>query len=558
MIEGMPEMVSCRLLGRAVALLAIVVVSTSAHPAERNSATQGDYRLWDFALSLSADSMEGRGTGTPGGERAARYIASKLEEFGLEPLGDDGTWFQNVPLHGSIPLEETRFHLNLPDSVVDLALGRDFLLYTTGAQTLIPRPVPLVFVGYGIVAPEYDYNDYQNLDVEGSIVVFLTGEPASSEETYFDGSFATAHAHPEAKQRVALSRGAVGSVLIPSEVDYSDRSWAEWSAMFSFEHMTLPYDRSRRLDMLINPEAAESLFRGSEYSLAEVLAMAERGEIRSFSLSAEASFQGQFRERDFVSPNVIGVLRGSDQLLRESYVILSAHYDHLGIGAPVEGDSIYNGFVDNALGAAAALEVARTLVSRESPPLRSIIFLFSTAEEMGLLGSRHYCENPRVPVHETIANLNVQGLAIFDTFDEIIGVGSEHSTLGEAIESVAAGSGLSVGAIPLALHPQESFARSDQFAFALAGIPTTLLVEGMQYRNHSSEEGLQAFIRWGEERYHTPFDDADQPVDRNAVAQHFEVVRSLVVELANTFRPPQWHRGVPYVNARLRSIAEGR
>ena len=368
MIEGMPEMVNCRFWGRAFALLAIVVVGTSAHPLERNSAAQGDSRLWDFALALSADSMEGRGTGTPGGERAARFIASQLEEFGLEPLGDGGTWFQNVPLHGSLPLDETRFHLNLPGSAVELALGRDFLLYTTGAKTLIPDPVPLVFVGYGIVAPEYDYNDYQDLDVEGSIVVFFSGEPASSDEMYFDGPYATAHAHPETKQRVALSRGAVGSVLIPSEVDYPDRPWDEWRAMFSFEQMTLPYDLSRRLDVLINPETAELLFRGSEYQLAEVLAMAERGEIRSFSLSAEASFQGRFRERDFVSPNVIGVLRGSDRLLRESYVLLSAHYDHLGIGAPVEGDSIYNGFVDNSLGCAAVLEIARTLSARDDPP----------------------------------------------------------------------------------------------------------------------------------------------------------------------------------------------
>ena len=128
MIEGMPEMVCCRFLGRAVALLAILVVGTSALPSERDSAAQDDYHLWDFALALSADSMEGRGTGTPGGERAARYIASKLEEFGLEPLGDDGTWFQNVPMHGSIPLEETRFHLKLPDSAEDLALGRVFLV----------------------------------------------------------------------------------------------------------------------------------------------------------------------------------------------------------------------------------------------------------------------------------------------------------------------------------------------------------------------------------------------------------------------------------------------
>jgi hypothetical protein len=551
-------MICCRFFGRAAALLAILLAGTPAHPSERGSAAQGDHRLWNFALALAADSMEGRGTGTPGGERAARYIASQLEEFGLEPLGEDGTWFQDVPLHGSVPLEVTRFHLNLPGAAVDLDLGRDYLLYTTGAKTLIPMPVPLVFVGYGIVAPEYDYNDYHNLDVEGSIVVFLTGEPASSEETYFDGPFETVHAYPEMKQRVALSRGALGSVLIPSEVDYPNRPWSEWSAMFLFEHVTLPYDVPRRLDMLINPEAAELLFRGSGYSLAEVFAMAADGEVRSFPLSAEASFQGRFQERDFVSPNVIGVLRGSDPLLWESYVILSAHYDHLGIGAPVEGDSIHNGFVDNALGCAAVLEIARTLSDQGAPPLRSIIFLFTTAEEVGLLGSRHYTANPRVPLHKTIANVNVQGLAILDTFDEIIGVGSEYSTIGEAVRSVAAGAGLRVGAIPPALRPHESFARSDQLAFALAGIPATLLVEGLKYRNHSSEEGLQAFIRWGEERYHTPFDDADQPVDRNAVAQHFDVVRSLVVELANTFRPPQWHRGVPYVNARLRSIAEER
>lgn len=551
-------MVRYRIPGRVAAALALLLAGTPAHSFERDPTQEGDSPLWEFALALSADSMEGRAAGSPGGDSAARYIASQLEAFGLEPLGEGGSWFQNVPLHGCIPLKETHFHLNLPGGGVDLALDQDYLLYTTGAKTLIPIPVPLVFVGYGIVAPEYDYNDYQDLDVEGSMVVFLSGEPASTDETYFDGPYPTVHGHPEMKQRIALSRGALGSVLIPSDADVLDRPWSEWRALFSFEHLTLPYDLPRRLDMVMNPEAAEVLFRGSEFSLPQLLAMAGRGEIRSFPLAAEASFQGRFRDRDFVSPNVIGMLPGSDPLLRESYVLLSAHYDHLGIGPPVAGDSIYNGFVDNALGSAAVLEIARTLSALEEPPLRSIIFFFSTAEEVGLLGSHHYTANPRVPLHKTIANVNVQGLAIFDTFDEIIGVGSEHSTLGEAIQSVATSFGLQVGSIPPSLGPQESFARSDQLAFALAGIPATVLVEGMHYRNHSQAEGLEAFVRWGEERYHTPFDDADQPMDRNAVAQHLQVIRSLVVELANTYRPPQWHRGAPYVNARLRSIAEER
>ena len=297
---------------------------------------------------LGSDSLQGRGTGSIGEEIAAKFIANNFLEMGLKPLGADNNYFQYIPMHGSIPQDQSELAIHYTDTSYSFKLNRDYLLYTSGEQTFISSSSPLVFVGYGIVAPEFDYNDYQQIDVQGKIAVFLEGEPISNESFYFKGEAPTIYSLPEAKQRIALGRGAVGSILIPSKKNYTDEQWVNTVSEFSFENVTLASSVNKNLSILINPAAAQNLFFNSLFDLNDVYKMHDENNMRSFHLNCELSFKGLFKERDFLSPNVIGLLEGSDAQLKDSYIIVSAHYDHLGIGAKIKGDSIYNGVLDNA------------------------------------------------------------------------------------------------------------------------------------------------------------------------------------------------------------------
>jgi len=368
----------------------------------------------------------------------------------------------------------------------------------------------------------------------------------------------TIHSLPEIKQRVALSRGARGSVEIPSRREPSERAWEDRARMFAFEHVTLLYDLPRNLNVLLREEPARLLFRGAPDSLEEIFEMDRNGTIRSFPLRARISFRGVHREREFFANNIAGLLEGTDPLLRETCVLLSAHYDHLGMRPAADGDSIFNGVVDNALGCAGLLEIAEVLARAPIPALRPILFLFTTGEEKGLLGARHYCAHPVVPLHRTIANINVQGLAIIDAFEDVLGIGSEFSTIGEPLEAAASALSLSVSRTSSVVLAREAFARSDQLAFAQAGIPALLIVDGVRYRSYSEEEGIRRFIEWGRERYHTPFDDMSQPMCGEAVLQHGHVILATAGALANTFALPQWKPGSLFARARLHSIAEER
>jgi hypothetical protein len=514
--------------------------------------------LYRHLAVLGSDSLEGRGTGTRGGEIAAAYIARELRKYGIIPAGDGDSYDQQIPLHGSKPLAGSSFQFFTPSGQFQLTLTRDYLLYSTGAQTFIPKPAPLMFVGYGIAAPEFAYNDYQALNVEGKIVVFLSGEPASADPSYFDGALPTLHSFPEIKQKMALARGAAGSIMIPAPQPGPGGDWRYWQQEFAFEDVSLPYFVAGNLSVVMNPQAAQRLFNDAPYSLQQIFAMAATNSLRSFQLPVLATFRGSFQQRDFLAANVIGKLEGSDPELKNSYVVISAHYDHLGIGPAMKADSIYNGVFDNAAGVAAVLEMAKAFAAMPEKPKRSLIFLFTTGEEKGLLGSTYYVENPVVPLYKTIANVNVDGLAMFDTFNDVVGVGAELSTLDELLQQTARELDLSVSAIPTPFASSPAFARSDQISFAKAGIPALLIMEGTDYRHTSREEGLQRMIEWGRRIYHTPFDDLAQPINMEAAQQHGQILFAFCWMLANAEAAPQWKKGASYINARLQSAAEKR
>ncbi len=518
------------------------------------------FRIYRHTAFLAADSLEGRGTGSKGEKIAADYIANELAKAKLQPFGTNNSWFQSIPMHGSRPLIDTRINLTNNGQRLRLQLGRDFLLFHSGAQTFIPTPTQMVFVGYGISAPEFDYNDYQSVDVQGKIVVFLAGEPYSEDENYFGGPIPTVYSYAESKQRMAIAHGAIGSILLHIPDRNDQESWMHFQQAFSFEDVTLAYRVTNNLSVFLNtPDSiAAFLFKNSGYSLHTILEMVSRHALHPFPIKTRLQFKGRFMERDFISHNIAGILPANTLFNNDEYVIVSAHYDHLGIGLPVDGDSIYNGAMDNAIGVAAVLELARILNTPEIRRKRSLIFLLLTGEEKGLLGSAYYTDHPLAPLYKTIANLNVDGMAIFDTFKNIVGVGAEYSDLGKLLKDTAETDSLTVAPVPPMFLQYESFSRSDQMSFAWAGIPSILIMDGLNYRHLTSGAGLQKWLDWNRHIYHSPFDDLHQPVNWQATAQHVHFLADFLQTLLNTEKKIQWKNGLPFKNIRLQTIAEHR
>lgn len=505
--------------------------------------------------ALGSDAMEGRAPGTPGGLRAAAYIAGELERLGVRPLGDDGGFFQQVPMVANAPLPSSQLVLRSLGETRELELGRDYLLYATGAQTWLARPAPMVFVGYGIVAPEFDHNDYADVDVRGRVVVFLAGEPASDDPAYFLGPEPSVYAAVETKQRIALSRGAAGSVLIP-DAGASGAGWERLRGEFAFEHLTLASTLPRHLSLVLHPGLALALFADALYDFGRVRAMERGHTLRSFHLPVAVSFEGAFSSRTFLAPNVVGWIEGSDPELAATAVVVSAHYDHLGIGQPVDGDAIYNGVVDNALGVAGVLEIARVLTASGRPPRRSVIFLLSTGEEEGNLGASFFLDHPPFPLPRLAANINVDGLAFREGFEDVVAIGGDLSELGGMLEEAALALGLELGQGEGLVTGHEAYMRSDQGVFAQAGVPAILVNEGFRWKTTTPESALRQTVEWLAGVYHSPADDLEQPLDFTASRQHCGVVLALLLTVADSPVEPQWRPGVPYAYQRLLSIAD--
>jgi len=308
-------------LAAGVGLGAVRAAGTEQRIAEAAAAVSEE-AIRRHTVALGSDAMEGRAPGTPGGLRAADYIAGELERLGVCPLGDEGSYFQQVPLHSNTPLPASRLVLTSLGEPRELALWSDYVLVSTGAQTWLPRSAPMVFVGYGIVAPEFDANDYADVDVKGKVVVYLAGEPASDDPGYFMGPEPSVYAAAETKQRIALSRGAVGSVLIP-DAGASGAGWERLQREYAFEHLTLASSLPRQLSLVLHPELAPALFADALYDFDRVRSMERAHTLRSFHLPVALSFEGVFRSRTFLTPNVVGWVEGRDPELAGTAVVMT-------------------------------------------------------------------------------------------------------------------------------------------------------------------------------------------------------------------------------------------
>ncbi|HXW56945.1 MAG TPA: M28 family metallopeptidase [Candidatus Cybelea sp.] len=487
---------------------------------------------WSHVEYLADDSLEGRDTGSAGFEKAAAYMADQFRMAGLQPAGVDG--YRQPMDFDVVRFDESRSALALirDGRVQPVRIGDDAIL---GVNPRAAERVEAdaVFVGYGLTVPELDYDDLAGLAVRGKIVVFITGGPAN-----MSGPIKAHYESSEERRKALVKAGVIGTISIgnpkAAEVPWSRIAASRFQPRMDLREPGPGAAPPLEMSVAFNPEHAEMLFAGSGHTFAEVLA-AVNGEqpLPHFPLAVKVRAQLGMTRSQVRSENIAGLLPGSDPTLTDQYVVVSAHLDHLGVGAPVNGDRIYNGAMDDASGDASLIEIARAIRNSGTRPKRSILFLSVTGEEKGELGSEYFAAHPTVrgPI---VADINMDMyLPLFPLkYLEVQGLGE--STLGDDIRAVCAESGVQVQADKEPEHNR--FIRSDQYSFIKKGVPSLAFKFG--YIPGTPEEKI--FKAWYAERYHAPSDDVNQPVDLAAAAQFNDILRKLALRVADAGQRPAW------------------
>lgn len=489
---------------------------------------------------LADDALEGRDAGTRGHDVAALYAAAQFRLWGLEP-GNGDSYLQPVALLESQRTSSTVERLGGTDAE-PLAWKHDYLLSARPGAPSVDVAAPVVFAGFGIDAPDQGRADYDGLDVAGKIVLLLSGAPAD-----FASEVRAHYASSRQKRIAAARRGAVGLLTVKTRDDERRSAW---------ERSVLNADRpatvwlrpdgsavddapSLRFAGAVSYAGARKLLAGGDASLEEILDLGDAGGRGSRPLGVHLRVRMEASQRRLTSPNVVAVLPGSDSALRHELVVCSAHLDHVGIGAEVDGDSIYNGFYDNAMGSAMVLEMARALAAGPARPRRSIVFLLVTAEERGLLGSDAFAQHPSVP-GTIVANINLDMPLFLHPVADLVAFGAEHTTLGAMARVAAEAHGFRLSPDP---EPEESiFVRSDQYSFVRQGVPAIYLDTGFAARD-GSDAGRAASARFRESHYHRPSDEAGLGADWDAVARFTAANVALTRAVADAPERPRWLPG---------------
>jgi hypothetical protein len=493
---------------------------------------------------LADDLLEGRGTGKRGHEIAARYVAAQFEAMGLKPAGQNGTYYQRVPFR-EITVDPDKCAITITEngSAAQLKWADDFIMRGNEVNPDASVEAQVVFVGYGVKTPDGRYDDYVGIDVKGKIVALLPGAPPSfsAEMRAHLGSF-------REKFRSARDHGAVGIIGLRSPNSERILPWprvvigAGFPAMRWLGPDGVPGDAFPQIQVAatLSRAASEKLFQHATKSWGDVLRDAEASKPQAFPLPVTARMRAVSRHETITSPNVAAVLPGSDPKLSQEYVVYSAHVDHLGIGTPINGDSIYNGAADDASGTAALLVIAQAFKSLPHAPARSIMFLGVTAEEKGLLGSDYFAHFPTVPIQSIAANVNMDGASLFYTFSDIVPLGATDSTLDSVVQRNAARLGLKVSPDP---EPDQlNFVRADQYSFVRQGVPSVYISEGEEARDPKID-AKKFGEQWVANRYHAPSDDMNQPMDLDASVEFMQIDFLVGYDIAQDPQRPTWKPG---------------
>lgn len=551
---------------RPIAVLVWAALCASFTPAQDWTSRFDQNKMIERVKRLSADDFEGRGPGTNGGKRAAQYIADQLKISGVSP-GNKGSYFQNVKLVGvkADPQTVLRANITLGPTNRYFKFGDDFVA-TTGAQTgNVSVNAELIFAGYGIDAPLYRWNDYKG-DPEmykGKVLMILVNDPpaTTAEPQLFAGKGLTYYGRWTYKFEEAARRGAAGVILVHT----TESAGYGWNVVrtsngnWRYEIARTPSDKTPFLKFKswMTSDSATDLLKLGHVDLNQLREQAKSRDFKPVNTGVTVALDLKSEVKTFDSPNVVGVLNGSDPKLSSEYVVFSGHWDHLGIGEPdAKGDRIYNGAYDNASGVSAILGIADVLAKmpRKDRPKRSFLFLFPTAEEQGLLGAEYYSRHPIIPLNKTVANMNIDGVNFFGKVSDVMPLGAERSSLLEAITQIAGERNLKVKSDT---RPEQGFFyRSDHFPFAKVGVPSVNLQHGDTFVKPLSKEAEAFFKDYTAKYYHQTSDEYHDWWDGAAMVQEAELALAIGIKLANSSEWPRYKDSDEFSGADKRRLGK--
>jgi Zn-dependent M28 family amino/carboxypeptidase len=502
---------------------------------------------------LSHDLLEGRGTGQRGGDIAAEYIATQFALYGLKPMGDKGTYLQKVPMVGITPDPATKFtFVSASGTSTDLKVLDEYVGYDQTQQRESDVDANIAYVGYGIEAPEYNWDDYKGVDVKGKVLLMLVNEPTSDDPKFFKGRALTYYGRWTYKYEEAARKGAVGVILI-HKTEMASYPWEVVRNSNSGEKSYLKLDGTPKLKVAswVQFDVAAELAKASGMSIEKMMADALSRDFHPVNLPVKLKAHMVSRVRPFESNNVLGMLPGGDAKLKDEVVLYTAHYDHLGIRPDMPGDNIYNGAEDNATGCGIILELARVFGQATEKPRRSILFASVTAEEQGLLGSEYLGKHPPIAAGKTALDLNFDDIPPIGSPQEVEVSGAERTTFYPTVEALAKEFRLVIrpDAQPEAGH----YYRSDHFSLARVGIPSFSVSSGMKYKGHDEAWGLQQAEEYTTKHYHQPSDEyhADMDFTADAVIARFGFAMGW--EAASQPHLAGWQKGDEFEAARVKS-----
>jgi len=507
--------------------------------------------MLQYIKDLSTDEFEGRGPGTKGEDLTIKYLTEQFQKLNLKPGNPDGTFVQNVPLTGFTAQPTASFIAGTKK--IDLKFKDD---YVAVSRRQVPESKvensDMVFVGYGVVAPEYGWDDYKGVDVRGKTIVMLINDPAvpdpndpnKLDEKMFKGKAMTYYGRWTYKYEIATEKGAAAAIIIhetgPAGYPYEVVS-GSWSRE-NFDIQTPDKNMKRpAVEAWITLDRAKELLTASGQDFDALKKAAVSKDFKPVALNAKANFDIKNTLREINSHNVVAKLEGSDPTLKNEYVIYSAHWDHLGKDPNLQGDQIYNGAIDNASGVATLLEIARAFTKLPNPPKRSILFLAVTGEEKGLLGSKYYATNPLYPLNKTLANINMDGINQWGRTKDVTMVGDDNSTLIDLLRDAAKEQGRVVNPDP---EPEKGFYyRSDHFEFAKVGVPALYPDSGIDYVGKDASFSKTKRDEYTNKDYHKPSDEVKPDWDLTGAVDDAQLLTTIGYRIAQADKFPEWKTG---------------
>lgn len=551
-------------LGVIAAVCVAALLGTAvAHPARGHNGSDvplahfsGERMLADIRV-LSSDQYQGRGPGTEGEKLTIAYVQKQFRAAGLAPGNPDGTYLQKVPMVGARPGPNMDLTFTGAGAPMRATFEKDFVAFTRYPVRDAKLDAEMVFAGYGVQAPEYKWDDFKGMDVKGKVLVVLVNDPQIKKDgrldpKMFGGKAMTYYGRWTYKYEEAELLGAAGCLIV-HETAMAGYPWEVVRNSWAGENFTLPTQAgSSFVEGWITHVEAQALFKAAGYDFASLKEKALSPDFRPVSLKMRAKIEIHSNIRRIESHNVIGKVTGSDPVLKNEYVIYSAHWDHFGIGPPVNGQDIYHGALDNGSGSAALMELARAFAGLKTKPKRSILFLSDTGEEQGLLGSAYYAEHPLYPLSHTAADINMDGMNVLGKTRDITEIGMGESSLDEVVAAVAREQGRTVRPDP---EPEKgSYYRSDHFSFAKAGVPAFDPSSGIDYVGKPAGWGMKMRNQYTQHDYHKPSDVIKPYWEMDGAEQDCALYFGVGYRVANAPQMPAWKPGSEFKAVREKSL----